>query len=128
MQIIFSVAIGGAIGAILRFLLSRFIGSTFSTVFPLGTFVVNISGSFLIGFFYSIFDKIIATPEIRAFLLIGIIGAFTTFSTFVLETFNLFKDGEILQGFLNIFLSQVGGLISLFLGIVFARILMLGKF
>ena len=128
MQIIFSVAIGGAIGAILRFLLSRFIGSTFSTVFPLGTFVVNISGSFLIGFFYSIFDKIIATPEIRAFLLIGIIGAFTTFSTFVLETFNLFKDGEILQGFLNIFLSQVGGLISLFLGIVFARILMLGKY
>ncbi len=128
MQIIFSVAIGGAIGAILRFLLSRFIGSTFSTVFPLGTFVVNISGSFLIGFFYSIFDKIIATFEIRAFLLIGIIGAFTTFSTFVLETFNLFKDGEILQGFLNIFLSQVGGLISLFLGIVFARILMLGKF
>jgi len=128
MQIIFSVAVGGAIGAILRFLLSRFIGSTFSMVFPLGTFIVNMSGSFFIGFLYTIFDKIIATPEIRAFILIGLIGAFTTFSTFVLETFNLFKDGEILQGFLNIFLSQIGGLLSLFLGIIFARILMLGKF
>jgi|YNPMSStandDraft_2_1061718.scaffolds.fasta_scaffold00014_50 CrcB protein len=128
MQIIFSIAIGGAIGATLRFLLSRYIGSNFPSIFPIGTFIINMSGSFFIGFFYTIFDKIIATPELRAFLLIGIIGAFTTFSTFVLETFNLFRDGEILQGFLNIFLSQSVGLISLFLGIILARIFMLGKF
>lgn len=128
MQIIFSVAIGGAIGAILRFLLSRFIGNTFPSIFPIGTFVVNMSGSFFIGFLFTIFEKIIATPEIRAFFLIGIIGAFTTFSTFALETFNLFKDGEILQGIFNIFFTQIGGLLSLFLGIILARILLLGKF
>jgi CrcB protein len=123
MQIIFSVAIGGAIGAILRFLLSRFIGSTFSTVFPLGTFVVNISGSFLIGFFYSIFDKIIATFEIRAFLLIGIIGAFTTFSTFVLETFNLLRQSEIKYAVLNFVLSNFLGLLFVFIGFTLTKII-----
>lgn len=128
MQVIFSIAIGGAIGAILRFLFSRYINNNNATSFPLGTYIVNMIGSFLIGFLYTIFDKIAVRPEIRSFLLIGLIGAFTTFSTFILESFNLFKDNEILLGFLNILFSQIGGFLSLFLGIILARILLLGKF
>lgn len=128
MQVIISIAIGGAIGAILRFLFSRFIGNSIATTFPLGTYIVNMIGSFLIGFLYTIFDKITVRPEIRSFLLIGLIGAFTTFSTFILESFDLFKDNEILLGFLNILFSQIGGFLSLFLGIILARILLLGKF
>lgn len=128
MQVIISIAIGGAIGAILRFLFSRYIANNNATTFPLGTYIVNMIGSFLIGFLYTIFDKITVRPEIRSFLLIGLIGAFTTFSTFILESFNLFKDNEILLGFLNILFSQIGGFLSLFLGIILVRILLLGKF
>ncbi|MFN3412261.1 MAG: fluoride efflux transporter CrcB [Exilispira sp.] len=128
MQLILPIAIGGAIGAVLRFLISRYIGSVTNTAFPIGTFIINLSGSFIIGFLYTLFEKIISTPEIRAFLLIGLIGSFTTFSTYILETFNLFRDKEFIIGFLNIFLSQICGLLSLFIGIIIARIVLLGKF
>lgn len=125
MQTIISIALGGAIGAVLRFLLSRFIGNSNMTIFPLGTFIVNIIGCFFIGILYTIFDKILVSSEFRAFLLIGLIGAFTTFSTFVLETFNLFQDKEIFIGLLNVILSNLIGFICLFLGIIIARLLFL---
>ncbi len=127
MQTILSIALGGALGAVLRFLISRFIGSLNISSFPYGTFTVNMIGCFIIGFLYTVFEKTLASTMTRAFFLIGLIGAFTTFSTYILETLNLFRDNEILLGFLNIFLSNLFGFISLILGIILARIMFLGK-
>ncbi len=124
---ILSIAIGGFIGAILRFLLSRFIGSFDISSFPLGTFIVNSIGCFFIGLLYTIFERISIFPEIRGFLSIGLIGAFTTFSTYMMETVNLFRDKEIFLGILNIFLSNITGIIFIIIGIYVAKLLFLTR-
>ena len=119
------IAIGGSIGALLRFFLSRYIGSINISSFPYGTFIVNSIGCFFIGFFYTIFERISVFTDFKGFLLIGLLGAFTTFSTYILETFNLFQDNEILIGLLNLIISNLVGLLCLVLGIFFARLIFL---
>jgi len=117
------IAIGGSIGAIARYIVSKNIHVLFNPIFPLGTLVVNVSGSFLIGFLFYFFENILYSNNLRSFLLIGFLGAYTTFSSYSLETINLIKDGEYKTGLINIFLSNILCLIMVIAGMVASRIL-----
>ncbi len=97
-----------------------------STLFPLGTLVVNVSGSFLLGFLMTLATETLAiSPNERLFLAIGFLGSFTTFSTFIYETNSLLEEGEFFLAGVNLFLSLLFGLLGLRLGIWLARILFL---
>lgn len=100
------IAVGGAIGAVARFWFTEFNHVFFERGFPLGTLLVNVSGSFLMGFLsIYLFYKFSLAEELRSFLLIGMLGAFTTFSTFSLDTINLFAEGRVWFGAMNVILS-----------------------
>jgi len=101
------VALGGALGSISRFLISNFYKFYFPN-FPIGTLFVNIVGSFLIGVLVSYLEKNInAYNFIKYFLIIGVLGSFTTFSAFSIETIQLFNDKKIFLSFFYIFLSII---------------------
>lgn len=118
------IALGGAIGAIMRYSISGFFHQQTKAIFPLGTLIVNLSGSFLIGFLWGLFEYSAVSHNTRNFIFIGILGAYTTFSTFCLENFNLFRDGEFNQAFLNILLSNFMGIILVFAGFFLSRFIM----
>ena len=114
------VALGGACGAITRFLVSSGIYQWLGRDFPYGTLVVNVIGSFLMGLLTEglILHRISIGMEYRAAILIGFIGAFTTFSTFSLETFYLLEQGNISRAALNIAVSVGGCLLAVWLGLL----------
>jgi CrcB protein len=116
------IAIGGAIGALLRYFVSGIAYKFMGTTFPYGTLSVNLIGSFLIGFFFEALKESLVSPDIRMMIFIGIFGAFTTFSSFSLETVNLIRDGEILFAVWNILLNNILGIGLAFLGIMLAKI------
>ncbi len=117
------IALGGAIGTVLRYIVSGLDYKHSSELFPLSTLVINLTGSLIIGFLWGIFEKAVIPPNIRLFLFIGILGGFTTFSTFCLESFNLLRDGEIKVAFLNIVLSNFFGIVFVFVGFFIAKFL-----
>lgn len=110
MATIIYIAIGGAIGAILRYSISGYIYRNFDETLPWGTIAVNLIGCFIIGFLWNIFEDMTHSPNTRIFIFIGILGAFTTFSTFGLESLHLFREGEIKLAVLNILISNIGGI------------------
>jgi CrcB protein len=114
------VALGGACGAVVRFLVSSGIYAWLGRDFPLGTLVVNVIGSFLMGLLTEalILHRISIGMEYRAAILIGFIGAFTTFSTFSLETFYLLEQGNVSKALLNVAVSVVGCLLAVWLGLL----------
>jgi CrcB protein len=117
MRSILFVGIGGAIGSVFRYTLSLFIGRHVPIAFPFGTFLVNISGCFLIGLFYSIAAKYAGlNPEWRLFLITGICGGYTTFSTFSYDGLILFKQGSGLSFILYVIGSVVLGLLATIAG------------
>lgn len=104
------LATGSIAGGFARYFVAGAVQKASGIHFPYGTLVVNLSGCFLIGLFNSLSEeKFFLTPEKRMLLMVGFCGAFTTFSTFILETSNLAKNGEIVSAFSNIFLSVVFG-------------------
>ena len=108
---------GGFLGTVSRFLASRYLQNLILTSFPLGTFLVNITGCLLIGIFYGISDRgNVMTPEWRMFLTVGFCGGFTTFSTFANENIALLKDGNFLYFALYTGLSVFLGLMATWLG------------
>ncbi|MCP4427659.1 MAG: fluoride efflux transporter CrcB [Chloroflexi bacterium] len=119
-----SIAIGGAIGAALRYLVSGWAYAWLGEGFPWGTLSVNMIGSFLIGFLWRWFDQIAIAPNTRLLIFVGGLGAFTTFSTYGLESLNLLRDGQYKLGLLNIIGSNVLGILFVFLGFVAARALL----
>lgn len=112
------VGIGGAVGSVLRFLVSGWVQSASGSVsFPFGTLAVNVTGCFVIGILSYLADvRGVLTPEMRALLMIGVLGGFTTFSTFGNETMALVRDGEMGYAFANIALSLVLGLGAVYVG------------
>ena len=124
MQNILIIGLGGFLGAVVRYAIGLWIGQRWGRSFPLGTFFINVSGSFLIGFLMSLFtDRLMLNPQWRIFLVIGFLGAYTTFSTFEYETGALVKDGEWLVASLNVMLSVFVGFAALKLGEGAARVL-----
>ena len=111
------IGVGGFAGAITRYALAVWIGQRWGRSFPLGTFVINISGSLLIGLLMPLLtERFIVNPQWRLLLVVGFLGAYTTFSTFEYETGTLLKDGEWLFASLNVILSVAVGFIALKIG------------
>ncbi|MDT8384584.1 MAG: fluoride efflux transporter CrcB [Gammaproteobacteria bacterium] len=121
MQVL-AIAIGGALGALFRFWMSNGIYGLLGRNFPYGTLAVNVLGSLLMGFLYvMLVDKLALGPHWRAALLIGLLGAFTTFSTFSMETLNLVEAGEVFKALLNVLLSVSLCLVATWLGVLAGR-------
>jgi fluoride exporter len=116
------VGIGGAVGSILRFWVGGYVSNRLGVRFPYGTFLINCTGSFLIGFVVTLLaERTHWSSNWRYLIPIGFIGGYTTFSTFELETFRSFQDGEILIASLNVALSVVIGFASVWLGVIAGR-------
>ena len=119
---LFAIAGGGAIGALMRFWISNSIYAMYGRDFPYGTLIVNVVGSFLMGVLFVLLnERFSLDPAWRAALLIGLLGAFTTFSTFSMETLNLFLAGEISKAAMNIILSVVMCIFATWLGFLIGR-------
>lgn len=118
-----SIALGGALGSVARFWMSGFIAERIGTTFPLGTLIVNISGSLVIGFFAALTDpegRFLVSPTFREFVMLGICGGYTTFSSFSLQTLTLARNGEWLAAGVNAVLSLVLCLVAVWVGHVLA--------
>jgi CrcB protein len=114
---------GGGIGSVARFVLATWIGQRWGRSFPLGTFVINVTGSFLIGFLMTLMaERFVENPQWRLLLVVGGLGGYTTFSTFQYETGKLVMDGELVYAALNMVLSVAVGFIALKLGDVIAKL------
>jgi len=116
------IATGGALGALLRFWSSQWVHGVMGRDFPYGTLLVNIVGSLLMGFmFVMLLERFNLGPEWRGLIMIGFLGAFTTFSTFSLETLHLLNSGELLKAALNVVLSVVLCIAAAWLGMLIGR-------
>lgn len=119
---ILSVAIGGALGAVARYLINISPLATVFDRFPFPTFVINIIGSFLIGFLMIVFaDKIEVSENLRMAIIVGFLGAFTTFSTFEMEIFGLMRERQLLIALLYLFLSVIVGFLGVMAGVALGR-------
>lgn len=117
------VAIGGALGSVARFWCSGLVARHVGDTFPWGTFFVNVLGSFLIGFFATLTGpdgRWLVSPSVRQFVMIGVCGGYTTFSSFSLQTLTLAQDGEWFQVGANIILSVTFCLIGVWAGSLLA--------
>ncbi|HZW81827.1 MAG TPA: fluoride efflux transporter CrcB [Candidatus Deferrimicrobium sp.] len=116
------VILGGALGALARYEVGNFVGARWNHGFPLGTFIINIVGCFLLGMInVFVLERTILSPEWRIGLGVGFMGAFTTFSTFSYEAVVLLEEGSHLLALGYLSLSMIVGLLATFLGILIAR-------
>jgi CrcB protein len=118
-----SIAAGSALGGVARYFYSGVAARLFGETFPWGTLLVNVTGSFLIGFFATLTGpdgRIFAGSTMRQFVMLGIFGGFTTFSSFSLQTLNLVQDGEFLYAGGNIVGSVILCLVAVWLGHILA--------
>jgi len=116
------IAAGGALGALARVGFSKLVHRLVNDVFPWGTLAVNLSGCFLIGFFFELFEHSLIPSSLRSLITIGFLGAYTTFSTYSLETVSLLREGELRLCLTNVLLSNILGIGMALLGIAAARI------
>ncbi len=112
---------GGAIGTVARYLISGVAQKYMGSGFPWGTLVVNVTGAFIIGLIWGLFETVEIRSGFRIFVFIGILGGFTTFSSFALETMNLYKQGEIKMAILNILANNILAIVLVFVGFIVAR-------
>lgn len=115
-----AVAVGGGLGALLRFGISRWAAQAMGSGFPWGTLIVNAMGALLIGFLFAWFSQRLLGigPATRALILTGMLGALTTFSTFSLETLELLQGGELVRAGLNVGANLVLSLILVWIGYI----------
>jgi len=119
-----AVALGSALGGMLRYYLGGSVLSRISGAFPLATFVINITGSFIIGFFLTIVaERLSLSQHLRLAVAVGFVGAYTTFSTFEYETARLVEERHLVLALLNVLLSVIVGFIAVWGGIIAARAL-----
>ncbi|PYS51770.1 MAG: fluoride efflux transporter CrcB [Acidobacteria bacterium] len=117
-----AVALGGAVGAVARYYLGNSFLSRVAAPFPTATFVINVTGSFILGFFLTLAtERINISPHLRLAIAVGFVGAYTTFSTFEYETAKLMEERGYLLAFLNVTLSFIVGFAAVWSGIIAAR-------
>ncbi|MBR9997865.1 MAG: fluoride efflux transporter CrcB [Cyclobacteriaceae bacterium] len=115
------LSLGGIAGALLRYITSGVINQVLGISFPYGTFVVNMTGSFLIGFLWGLSENIVFSPNMRLFLFVGLLGSFTTFSTFALESMNYLRDNNARIAIANIMISNILGVVLVLAGMFLAK-------
>jgi CrcB protein len=117
------IALGGAVGALLRYGVDTTVTRWTGAAFPFGTLVVNTSGSFVLGLLFAlVVERSLLPPEVRPALMIGLLGAYTTFSTWMLESWRLVEDGAYLQAVANLGGSVLLGIAAVTAGLVIGRI------
>jgi len=113
------IAIGGALGSVARYLFSSAVLRATGSLFPVGTFAVNVVGCFVFGAIAGASEqRVQLTPELRLFLLVGVLGGFTTFSSYAFESFSLIRDGQFAGAAINVVGQVVAGLAGLWVGYV----------
>jgi fluoride exporter len=118
------IGAAGAVGALARYHLQGLVHRLYPGAFPLGTFVVNISGCFVLGVLFSaLTERFTVSVDLRTALTVGFLGAYTTFSTFALETVGLGETGKVAVAVLNVVLSVVVGLVAVRIGMTLGRAL-----
>lgn len=123
MQRLLLIGLAGFVGTIARYWLSGWTARRFGETFPVGTLVVNLLGCFFAGLLaYLLFERFLVSQTTRTVLLIGLLGGFTTFSSFGLQSFNQLRDGEVGLALLNIFVSNAAGLLMVWLGYTMAKV------
>ncbi len=121
------VAVGGSLGALSRYGLGTYIARYYGTAFPWGTLVINLTGCFLIGLAFALgFERNLLGPSARLAFMTGFLGAYTTFSTYALESVNFARAGTVAVAVTNVMLSTLGGLVLVIGGMWLGRILFKG--
>ena len=119
-----AIAVAGAIGALARYGLEGLVSRRAPGAFPWGTFAVNVSGAFVLGFVFTVMtEQFTVAPWIRGAVTIGLLGAYTTFSTLSFESYRLLEDGAIGIAAANMFVSLAAGLGAVYLGVITGRAL-----
>lgn len=121
MQAILFIALGGALGSVLRFGVINLTYKYFDVYFPWGTIFANLIGCFIIGLVWAILDTFDTPKNLKLFLITGLLGGFTTFSSFALENFNMFRAGEIKLVAANVLISNIAGVFLVFVGYYLAK-------
>jgi fluoride exporter len=122
MTTVVGIALAGSLGALARYGVDGLVSQHTHGAFPWGTFVVNVSGSFALGFLFVLLaERSTVDPSVRSAITIGFLGAYTTFSTLSFETYRLLEDGARALAFANALGSVVAGLVAVYLGVVAAR-------
>ena len=117
------IALGGALGSMARYSTSNLVASWLGAHFPWGTLIINVLGSFVIGFFGALTGpggKVFASNDVRLFVMVGICGGYTTFSSFSLQTLDLMRDGHYLRAGFNVLGSVALCLLAVFIGYAMA--------
>jgi len=113
------IAVGGAIGSTARYVFSQLVQHATGTLFPIGTFAVNCVGCLVFGAIAGAAEqRVQMAPELRLFLLVGVLGGFTTFSSYAFESVSLMRDGQFAAAFVNVVGQVVAGLVGLWAGYV----------
>jgi len=116
------IGVAGLMGTLARYWLSGWADERWGSAFPTGTLIVNLIGCLSIGFlFHATEEKYLTDPALRSAILVGFLGAFTTFSSFGIQTFNLLRDGEVFLASVNVLISNIAGLILVWTGYAFSR-------
>lgn len=114
--------LGGSLGALMRFIVSSSVNEKLGTSFPYGTLTVNVLGSFVMGLLAMfLVERMGLDPLIRLGVFVGFLGAFTTFSTFSMETLNLFEQGENVRALANMFISVIFSVLAVWLGVMLGK-------
>ena len=124
MQKIILIALAGLVGTLLRYWLSGFVARQYGETFPWGTMAVNLIGCLVAGaVFFLTEERFLVSPTVRTVILIGLLGGFTTFSSYGLQTFTLLRDGEFGLAILNVITSNILGLFMVWVGNILGRVL-----
>jgi len=124
MQKTIFIALAGLVGTLMRYWLAGFVTRQYGENFPWGTLIVNLIGSFLAGALYHVAEeRLLISPTLRTIILIGLLGGFTTFSSYGLQTFTLLRDGQLGLATLNLALSNVLGLLMVWAGYVALKLI-----
>ncbi|MBI1421826.1 MAG: fluoride efflux transporter CrcB [Gammaproteobacteria bacterium] len=122
MQTLIYIALGGALGAVFRYAVTNGVHALVGRGFPYGTLTVNVLGSLIMGVTYIIFiERVSNNLPLRVMIITGFLGAFTTFSTFSIETFNLLENGEAAKALMNVLISVVLCLLAAWAGVIIGR-------